>query len=141
MMRAKERGRWEIAANHNVRLPGALTGKRRSETSLDSKATQLLRANEMTRWVKRVGGAVLACRLHLRLRTYRCEATNRRFGRQSDILAIAQMDCKAFAHQNLDAVIFRALWRPLSIVFRNIVGNESNHDHFAKRWPPSPSTG
>ena len=43
---------------------------------------------------------------------------------QSDILAIAQMDCKAFAHQNLDAVIFRALRRPLSIVFRNIVGNE-----------------
>ena len=41
MMRAKERGRWEIAANHNVRLPGALTGKRRRETSLDSKATQL----------------------------------------------------------------------------------------------------
>jgi hypothetical protein len=51
MMRAKERGLWEIAANHNVRLPGALTGKRRRETSLDSKATQLLRANEMTRWV------------------------------------------------------------------------------------------
>jgi hypothetical protein len=38
MMRAKKRGRWEIAANHNVRLPGALTGKRRRETSLDSKA-------------------------------------------------------------------------------------------------------
>ncbi len=46
MMRDKERGRWEIAANHNVRLPGALTGKRRRETSLDSKATQLLRAND-----------------------------------------------------------------------------------------------
>src|SRR6202040_882486 len=30
--------------------------------------------------VKRVGRAVLACRLHPRLRTYRCEATNRRFG-------------------------------------------------------------
>jgi len=27
-MRAKERGRREIAANHNVRLPAALTGKR-----------------------------------------------------------------------------------------------------------------
>jgi hypothetical protein len=53
MKRAKERGRWEIAANHNVRLPGALTGKRPRETSLDSKAVQLLRANEMTRWVKR----------------------------------------------------------------------------------------
>jgi hypothetical protein len=55
MMRAKERGLWEIAANHNVRLPGALTGKRPRETSLDSQATQLLRANEMTRWVNRVG--------------------------------------------------------------------------------------
>ncbi|HJY47957.1 MAG TPA: hypothetical protein VJ349_04820, partial [Stellaceae bacterium] len=53
MMRAKERGRWEIAANHNVRLPGALTGKRPRETSLDSKATQLRRANEKTRWVIR----------------------------------------------------------------------------------------
>ena len=31
-------------------------------------------------WVKRVGPAVSACRLHLRLRTYRCKATNRRFG-------------------------------------------------------------
>ena len=50
-MRAKERGRREIAANHNVRLPGALTGKRPRATFLDSKATQLLRANEMTRRV------------------------------------------------------------------------------------------
>jgi hypothetical protein len=51
MMRAKQRGRWEIAANHNVRLPGAVTGKRPRETFLDSKATQLRRANEKTRWV------------------------------------------------------------------------------------------
>jgi hypothetical protein len=53
MMRAKERGRWGIAANQNVGLPGALTGKRPRETSLDSKATQLRRANEKTRWVNR----------------------------------------------------------------------------------------
>jgi hypothetical protein len=84
-MRAKERGRWEIAANHNVGLPGALTGKRPRETSLDSQATQLLRANEMTRWVKRVGWAVLACRLHPRLRTYGCDAAKRRFGPQADV--------------------------------------------------------
>ena len=30
--------------------------------------------------LNRVGWAVLACRLHRRLRTYRCEAANRRFG-------------------------------------------------------------
>jgi hypothetical protein len=33
MMRPKERGRWGIAANHNVGLPGALTGKRPREPS------------------------------------------------------------------------------------------------------------
>jgi hypothetical protein len=37
------------------------------------------------------------------------------------------------ADQNLGVVIFRALRRPLSIAFINIVGNESNHDHFAKK--------
>jgi len=35
--------------------------------------------------VKRVGPAVSACRLHPRLRTYRCKATNRRFGPIADI--------------------------------------------------------
>jgi hypothetical protein len=42
MMRAKDRGLWEIAANVG------LTGKRPRETSLDSQATLLLRANEVT---------------------------------------------------------------------------------------------
>ena len=41
-------------------------------------------ADQCRIWVNRVGWAVLACRLRPRLRTYRCEAANRRFGPTRD---------------------------------------------------------
>jgi hypothetical protein len=58
------------------------------------------------------GSMSAQCRVVLQLRTFR---------------GTARTDERYVAEQNLGVVIF------LSIVFRNIVGNESNHDHFAKR--------
>ena len=47
-------------------------------------------------WVKRVGPAVSACRLHPRLRTYGCDAANRRFGPTAS-LRVAEKSRKLFA--------------------------------------------
>ena len=55
-------------------------GNRRDTTLEGLAATAGFRSGECPQWVKRVGPAVSACRLHPRLRTYRCKATNRRFG-------------------------------------------------------------
>ena len=55
-------------------------GNRRDTTLEGLAATAGFRSGECPQWVKRVGPAVSACRLHPQLRTYRCKATNRRFG-------------------------------------------------------------
>jgi hypothetical protein len=47
--------------------------------------------------VKRVGSAVSACRLHPQLRTYGCDAANRRFGPEGDISVIANVPLLGFA--------------------------------------------
>jgi hypothetical protein len=50
-------------------------------------------ADQCRIWVNRVGWAVLACRLRPRLRTYRCEAANRRFGPTTEV-TIASWICR-----------------------------------------------
>ena len=54
--------------------------------------------------VIRVGWAVLACRLHPRLRTCHCEAANRRFGPISDIALEMKEAAKKRLHRNVLAI-------------------------------------